>query len=290
AATVTEDVPIPGAADIRLGPKERLEMLKDAARLKRDQAVAAARTERTKLWLQRTPASVAKFQWLRDALNSDDPDIQEIAQSELERLQAPSDRVDLGRDRLAQQDRQHKERLQAAIDLLDKRLEAAKERNDTRLQAGLERQRERFQQRLDEIDMLQSGQDYRAELGSDTKLEIAGVPGTRAGAVADMKTDDALGKLKELRQKLYFPGQSAAVLDTLEKAIGQLQVQERSHIGPTLTRRLQRLGDQLDRAERREGVRPQPQTPPSPPPAGRQSSALTSSGPVATLVKTYEDM
>jgi len=124
-------------------------------------------------------------------------------------------------------------------------------------------------------------------LGGDVKLQIAGTPGTTTGAPTDMKTDDAMAQLKQYRNKLYFPGTSAQALDTLEKVIGQLHVQERSHIGPVLTRKLQKLGDQLDRAERREGVRPQtPQSPATAP--GRQSAAPGT--PAGALIRTYEDL
>jgi len=279
-STVTQEQVLPGAADWRLAPKERLEILKEKARQRRDQAMAAAMAERTKLWLQRTPASVAKYQWLRDGLNSDDPDIQEIARIELSRMEAPGRRVDLGEDRLDQVYKMHRERLQTAVDQLDKRLQAAKERNDSRTQAALERQRERFLERLDEIDLLEKGRDYRAELGGEVKREIAGAPGTRAGAVQDMKTDDALAKIKECRTKLHLTGTSSQAFARLEQLVTQLKQQERSHVGPTITRQLRRLGDQLDRAERREGVRPQ--TPHSPTPGpGRQSSSIRSTTPPA---------
>jgi len=188
------------------------------------------------------------------------------------------------------------------VELLDKRLEGAKARNDQRLQAALERHRERFLERLDEISLLEAGRDYRSELGSDTKLEIAGAPGNRAGAVTDMKTANALAKLKEYRNKLYFSGNSSQALSTLEKVIGKLSQQERSHIGPTLTRRLLRLGETLDRAEQRAGAVPRPQTPQTPqgapqgprppsstgrpPPAGARSQS--DPGPTTRMLAAYQ--
>jgi hypothetical protein len=110
-ASITEEVPIPGAAEMRLGLKERLEILKDKARQRRDQATAAARMERTRLWLQRTPAGVQRYEWLIRGLNSDDDTTRTLAEAELSRLEAPGRRADTAEDRLDQTYQIHRERL-----------------------------------------------------------------------------------------------------------------------------------------------------------------------------------
>jgi hypothetical protein len=276
---VTEDAPIPGAAEMRLGPKERLEILKERARQRRDQALANAKIERTKLWLTRTPAGVAKYQWLIDALDSDDPTTRELAEAELSRLQAPGRRADTAETRLDQQYQMHRERLDQRLDELDQRLRAAKDQGDARAEAALTRLRERIAARRDELEFLESGRDYRKELG------VEGRRGTGTSDSADMKVDDALAKLKELRAKPYFPGQAAEKLDRVEQLITQAKKQERSHVGPVITKQLKRLELQLNRAERREGVRPQPQTPLKPPP-GRQSSTSSATPAAASRQST----
>ena len=278
-ATVTEDAPIPGAAEMRLGPKERLEILKERARQRRDQALANAKIERTKLWLTRTPAGVAKYQWLIDALDSDDPTTRELAEAELSRLQAPGRRADTAEVRLDQTYQMHRERLDQRLDELDQRLRAAKDQGDARAEAALTRLRERIAARRDELEFLESGRDYRKELG------VEGRRGTGTSDSADMKVDDALAKLKELRAKPYFPGQAAEKLDRVEQLITQAKKQERSHVGPVITKQLKRLELQLNRAERREGVRPQPQTPLKPPP-GRQSSTSSATPAAASRQST----
>ena len=260
-----EQQPLPGAAELPVDPKTRLELLKDAARQRRQAGIDATRLERTKLWLQRQPASIQKFTWLRDALNSDDPDIQNIAQTELDRLAAPSDRIDLGRDRLEQQDRQNRERLDQRLTELDTRIEAMKARGETRDLAAMERLRERLAARREEQEFLESGKTYRRELSVDARR------GTGTSDSPELTTDEAEQKLQELRGKPYFPGQSGDKLTTLDRAIGKFKAEGRSHVGPVISKQIRRLEQQLNNAQRREGVRPQS---PAPVP-GRQSSALS---------------
>ena len=279
AASITTDTVPTAIARLRMDPKTvaslTLEQIKDNARLKRQTAVEAIRTERRRLALDKDPAGVARLKWVAEGIASDDDDVRSVAEAELERMQAPSDRVDLGRDRLTQAYKIHLEKLDARADEVDQRLEAARLRGDQREQiaaardrAALERQRERATQKLDELGMVEGGRDYRRELSATARQ------GTGTGESAEMTTADADARLKELRTSPYFPGQASDKLTILESLVAKFKAEGRSHVGPVISKRIERLTQQLSNATRREGGRGPSQALQSPAPApGRQSSA-----------------
>jgi len=89
-SSITTDTVPPAIARLRLSPKTTetltLEQLRDNARLKRAQALEAGRAERARLVAQRDPAGVARLKWVATGLDSDDADVQAVAQAELERV------------------------------------------------------------------------------------------------------------------------------------------------------------------------------------------------------------
>jgi hypothetical protein len=263
-------------ARLRMTPKLQadlaLDKLKNDALDRRQEALLAAREERTRLAAQKDPGGVARLKWIASGLDSDDEDVQAVAQAELERLRSPGRRADTAAAKLDQDYDLAHARLDARAAEVDKRLKAAQAAGDQR--ATLQAQRDAAA-----LDRLRE------------RLAAGGTSGKGASAAEDMSVEEAQATLQEYRKRPYLPGQSADKLTALENVITKFKADGKTTVGPMIAGRLRRLGTQLDNAQRRERVAPGPQpTPPSPAPGaggpagtGRQQPATTSSLPTGTF-------
>ena len=275
--------PVPQVlARLRMTPKLQadlaLDKLKSDALDRRQEAVLAAREERARLAAQKDPGGVARLKWIASGLDSEDEDIQSVAQAELERLRSPGRRADTAAAKLDQDYDLAITKLDARRDEVDKRLKAA-------LAAG------------DQRATLQAQRDQAALDRLRERLAAGGTSGKGASATEDMSTDEAIATLQDYRKRPYFPGQAADKLDVLEKVIAKTKADGKTTVPPVIAARLRRLGTQLDNAQRRERVPagPTPTPAPSPAPAaGRQSSTTpsgtfsTSDQPSARMVGEYQ--
>jgi len=260
--------PVPQVlARLRMTPKLQadlaLDKLKSDALDRRQEAVLAAREERARLAAQKDPGGVARLKWIASGLDSEDEDIQSVAQAELERLRSPGRRADTAAAKLDQDYDLAITKLDARRDEVDKRLKAA-------LAAG------------DQRATLQAQRDQAALDRLRERLAAGGTSGKGASATEDMSTDEAIATLQDYRKRPYFPGQAADKLDVLEKVIAKAKADGKTTVPAVIAARLRRLGTQLDNAQRRERVpagTPPPQS--APPAPGPQSStgSTTPSGP-----------
>jgi len=216
--------PVPTALrTLRLTPKLQqelaLEDLKSRALDKRQEALLAAREERARLAAQKDPAGVARLKWIATGLDSDDEDVQSVAQAELERLRSPGRRADTAAAKLDQDYDLALAKIDARAQEIDKRLAAATAAGDQR--AALQAQR-----------------DAATLARLRERLAAGGTGGKAASATEDMSTDEAIATLQDYRKRPYFPGQAGDKLSALENVIGKLKADGKTTVGPMIAGRL----------------------------------------------------